>query len=176
MERRKRGECFNCGKRGHLARDCRSPQRHSEGNVATTKDVELSGCLSKEEWDAEAGITIEDDGAYFVEHLTASDTPSYDDEGVEEEEGDMEEGFSTEVRDPNLSNELLVFENVRDEDLEALSNDDEDVEYEEIEPLHQEDEETQENDKVIEGALVAYEDTQVHCAVKKTQEATKIGG
>ncbi|GJN16795.1 hypothetical protein PR202_gb03816 [Eleusine coracana subsp. coracana] len=68
-----------------------------------------------------AGITIEDDEAYFVENLTASDTPSSNEEDEvekEEEEWDMEEGFSIEVRDPNISNDL-VFENARDEDCEA---------------------------------------------------------
>ncbi|GJN30988.1 hypothetical protein PR202_gb19339 [Eleusine coracana subsp. coracana] len=172
--RRKRGECFNCGKKGHLARDCESLRKHSEGNVATTKDMVVSGYLSEEEWNANTGITIEDDEAYFVEDLTASDTSSSNEEDEveeEEEEWDMEEGFSIEVRDPNISNDL-VFENARDEDWEALPNDEEDIEYKEIEPLYQEDKEVQENVEVIDGPLAAQEDTQVHCVVKKTQEAS----
>ncbi|GJN14020.1 hypothetical protein PR202_gb00793 [Eleusine coracana subsp. coracana] len=108
MERRKkRGECFNCGKNGHLARDCESPRKHSEGNVATTKDIVVSGYLSEEKWDADTGITIEDDDAYFVEDLTTSDTPSFG----EEEEWDMEEGFTIEMQSCNifLSEVLLLF-------------------------------------------------------------------
>ncbi|GJM93483.1 hypothetical protein PR202_ga10043 [Eleusine coracana subsp. coracana] len=121
-----------------------------------------------------AGITIEDDDAYFMEDLTASDTPSSNEEDEveeEEEEWDMEEGFSIEVRDPNLSNDP-VFENARDEDWEALPNDEEDIAYEEIEPLYLEDKEVQENVEVIVGPLAVQEDTKVHCAVKKAQEAS----
>lgn len=33
---------------GHLARDRWSSRRHMEGNVATVKEVKLSGCLSEE--------------------------------------------------------------------------------------------------------------------------------
>ncbi|GJN25187.1 hypothetical protein PR202_gb12983 [Eleusine coracana subsp. coracana] len=171
--RRKRGECFNCGKKGLLARDCESLRKHSEGNVATTKDMIVSGYFSEEEWNVNTGITIEDDEAYFVEDLTASDTPSSNEEDevvVEEEEWDMEEGFSIEVRDSNLSNDL-VFENARDEDWETLPNDEEDIEYEEIEPLYQENKEVQENVEVIGAPLATQEDIKVHCAVKKAQEA-----
>ena len=44
------------------------------------------------------------------------------------------------MRDPNLSLKPLVFDNVSDEDYEALTKDDEEVEYEVIEPLPEEDE------------------------------------
>ena len=118
-ERRRRGECFNCGKKGHLARDCWSPRRHSEGNLATTKEDVLSGWLSEEEWDAEVAITVLDDGAYFVEDLTKGETPSTSiaaEEYEEEEEWDAEGSFSTEVRDPNISHGSLVFGYDSDED------------------------------------------------------------
>ncbi|GJN37969.1 hypothetical protein PR202_gb26973 [Eleusine coracana subsp. coracana] len=85
--RRKRCECFNYGKKGHLTRGCESLQKHSKGNVATTKDIVVSGYLSEEEWNINTCITIEDDEAYFVEDLTASDTPlSNEEDEVEEEE------------------------------------------------------------------------------------------
>jgi hypothetical protein len=45
--------------KGHLAQDCWSPRRHSEGNVATMKEVSLSTCPSEEEWDAEGGFSME---------------------------------------------------------------------------------------------------------------------
>ena len=83
IERRKRCECFNGGKKGHLARDCWSPRRHSEGNVATANDEALSECPNEEEWNA-ACITIEDDEVYFVEDLIASDTPSLGDNDEED--------------------------------------------------------------------------------------------
>ncbi|RLM64684.1 uncharacterized protein C2845_PM16G13990 [Panicum miliaceum] len=62
-ERRRRGECFNCGKKGHFIRDSPSPRKHTEVNVATLKEVVHSGWLSEEEWDAQACITTEDDEA-----------------------------------------------------------------------------------------------------------------
>ncbi|GJN13125.1 hypothetical protein PR202_ga31462 [Eleusine coracana subsp. coracana] len=149
-------------------RCCPKKSSYSEGAQQESEDEDQQDLMERRR---KRGITIEDDEAYFVEDLTTSNTPSSDkDEVEEEEEWDMEEGFSIEVRDPNLSNDL-VFENARDEDWEALPNDEEDVEYE-IEPLYQEDKEVQENVEVIDGALAAQEDTQVHCAVKKTQEAS----
>lgn len=50
-----------------------SPRKHSEENVATTKEAILSGCLSEAESDAKATNIMEDDGAYFVENLTESE-------------------------------------------------------------------------------------------------------
>ena len=51
-------------------------RRHTEGNVATMNEVIHSGWLSKEEWDAEACITAEDDGVYFVEDMIESEALS----------------------------------------------------------------------------------------------------
>ncbi|OEL33249.1 hypothetical protein BAE44_0005732 [Dichanthelium oligosanthes] len=57
---RRRYECFNCGKKRHLARDCWSARRHSEGNVATMKELVLEGYEEEEEeWDAEGGFSME---------------------------------------------------------------------------------------------------------------------
>jgi hypothetical protein len=75
-ERRRRGECFNCGKKGHLARDYWRSRRHSGGNMATMKEVFLSMYPNEEEWDVQAATTFEDDGAYFVEDLTEGETTS----------------------------------------------------------------------------------------------------
>ncbi|KAK3034915.1 hypothetical protein RJ639_034157 [Escallonia herrerae] len=44
---------FNCGKKGHFARDYSFKKRSVEGNVATSTDHE-EGVNSKEEWDAQA--------------------------------------------------------------------------------------------------------------------------
>jgi hypothetical protein len=54
-------------------------------------EVIHSGWLSEEEWDAEACIAAEDDGAYFVEDLTESEALSRNiatKEHEEEEEWD----------------------------------------------------------------------------------------
>nr|TKW14134.1 LOW QUALITY PROTEIN: hypothetical protein SEVIR_5G147400v2 [Setaria viridis] len=128
--------------------DCRNPWRHSEGNVATTKEDVLSTCLSEEEWDAEAATTIEDDGAYFVEDLI---------------EWDAEGGFSMKVRDPDTSEGFVVFGYDSDEDWEALSDNEEDIKNEKIEPSLHDDRKPQEHSEDEDGALVIYEDLKTRC-------------
>ncbi|KAK3015868.1 hypothetical protein RJ639_006556 [Escallonia herrerae] len=50
-------KCFNCGKKGHVAQDCRFKKRSVEGNAATSTDHE-EGVNSEEEWDAQASVAI----------------------------------------------------------------------------------------------------------------------
>ena len=110
-------------RRGILLGGSPSPRRHTEGNVATMNEVIHSGWLSKEEWDAEACIAAEDDGAYFVEDLTESEALSSSiatKEHEEEEEWDAEAGFAMEVRDSDTSTGFIVLECDDDEDWETL--------------------------------------------------------
>lgn len=46
------GQCFNCKKKGHMARDCKLKSRVVESNAATFK--------VEDEWDAEAFFKEED--------------------------------------------------------------------------------------------------------------------
>ena len=170
-ERRRRGECFNYGKKGHLARDCWSPLRHSEGNIATTKEVVLSTCPSEKEWDAEAATTIEDDEAYFVEDLIEGETPS---SGVEEEEEwDADGGFSMEVRDLDTSSGFIISGCDSNEDWEALSDEEEDIKDDKVEPSLHEDEELQDHNKDEDGALVSYKDLKTRDEEKKLLEGCR---
>ncbi|PNT65456.1 uncharacterized protein LOC112272327 [Brachypodium distachyon] len=86
-ERRKKGECFNCGKSGHLARDCWSPKKHSEKEVVTMADV----VLEEEEWDAQEGLSMMEDEVYFVEDLTQGEHPSIQGVDLEESREDEDE-------------------------------------------------------------------------------------
>ncbi|KAF7834575.1 Retrovirus-related Pol polyprotein from transposon RE1 [Senna tora] len=52
------GKCFNCNKKGHMAKDCRSKKTAVESNTATSK--------VEEEWDAEAIFAIEEELALTV--------------------------------------------------------------------------------------------------------------
>ena len=98
---------------------------------------------SKEEWDAEACIAAEDDGAYFVEDLTESEALSSNiatKEHEEEEEWDAEAGFAMEVRDSDTCTGFIVFEYDDDEDWETLSDKEEDTRDINIDPSLHEDE------------------------------------
>ena len=91
--------------------------------MGTMNKVIQSGWLSEEEWDVEACIVAEDDGAYFVEDLTKSEALSNNiaAKEYEEEEWDAEASFSMEVRDPNTYTWFIVFEYDDGEDWETPS-------------------------------------------------------
>ncbi|KAL3530249.1 hypothetical protein ACH5RR_009571, partial [Cinchona calisaya] len=47
------GKCYNCGKKGHMAKSCWLGKRSVESNAATSKN--------EEEWDAEALFAAEEE-------------------------------------------------------------------------------------------------------------------
>ncbi|KAG6781857.1 hypothetical protein POTOM_011240 [Populus tomentosa] len=49
IKRKFEGKCYNCGKKGHMAKDCWQKKEHVEGNTATFK--------IEDEWDAHAFFT-----------------------------------------------------------------------------------------------------------------------
>ncbi|KAK2965545.1 hypothetical protein RJ640_016687 [Escallonia rubra] len=53
------GQCFNCKKKGHMARECKSKKKALESNAATFK--------VKEEWDAEAPFAAEEEDLAFLQ-------------------------------------------------------------------------------------------------------------
>ncbi|KAG8495890.1 hypothetical protein CXB51_007509 [Gossypium anomalum] len=51
------GDCYNCGKKGHMAKDCCFKKKFVESNAVTSKgDVQ-----SDDEWDVEASFAVEEE-------------------------------------------------------------------------------------------------------------------
>ncbi|KAJ7959018.1 Retrovirus-related Pol polyprotein from transposon TNT 1-94 [Quillaja saponaria] len=54
--RRFEGKCYNCGKKGHMAKDCWSKKRSMESNAVTSDTKEEN----EDNWDAEALFVVEE--------------------------------------------------------------------------------------------------------------------
>ncbi|KAF7804256.1 Retrovirus-related Pol polyprotein from transposon TNT 1-94 [Senna tora] len=65
------GKCFNCNKKGHMAKDCWSKKTAVESNAATSK--------VEDEWDAEALFAIEEELALTV---TTSNQINYENDWI----------------------------------------------------------------------------------------------
>ncbi|KAL5769820.1 hypothetical protein ACOSP7_013974 [Xanthoceras sorbifolium] len=55
--RRFDGECYNCGKKGHMKKDCWSKKKPTESNIATSSSKEDS----EDSWDADALLAMEEE-------------------------------------------------------------------------------------------------------------------
>ncbi|KAL0324818.1 UNVERIFIED_CONTAM: hypothetical protein Sradi_5051100 [Sesamum radiatum] len=52
------GKCYNYGKKGHMARECRSKKNVAESNIVTSK--------IEEEWDFEVSFVVDEDELAFI--------------------------------------------------------------------------------------------------------------
>lgn len=57
-KKRFEGKCYNCGKKGHMAKDYWSKKGFVESNVATSK--------SKDEWDTKTSFTTKEESTLIV--------------------------------------------------------------------------------------------------------------
>ncbi|KAL4352591.1 hypothetical protein GQ457_06G020380 [Hibiscus cannabinus] len=66
------GKCYNCGKKGHMAKACWSKKKSVESNVVTSN--------SEEEWDAEAFFAVEEEELALT--TTMSDKIDYENDWI----------------------------------------------------------------------------------------------
>ncbi|XVE71066.1 hypothetical protein DITRI_Ditri10aG0120300 [Diplodiscus trichospermus] len=57
QHRRFDGKCYNCGKKGHMAKNCWFKKKTVESNVVTSN----AGRMSDDEWDVEASFDVEEE-------------------------------------------------------------------------------------------------------------------
>ncbi|PON43060.1 Zinc finger, CCHC-type, partial [Parasponia andersonii] len=57
QNRRFEWKCYNCGKKGHIAKNCWSKKKTAESNAATSRDERKSD----DEWDVEASFAVEEE-------------------------------------------------------------------------------------------------------------------